>query len=147
MTNPFKKPVASALGAILFAAPAVLLTLPAAAADSATVAPDTQVRDAMLEQILADISPQRIDAYIHKLVSFHTRHTASDTVSETQGIGAARRWIQAELERCSAQAGGRLKVTLDSYVQQPGPRLLAPTEIVNVVATLQGTQKQSQERL
>ena len=147
MMNPFKNAAASALAAVLLAAPVTLLPLHAAAADSTMIAPDTQTRDAMLEKILADISPQRIDAYIHKLVGFHTRHTASDTVSDTQGIGAARRWIQAELERCGAQAGGRLKVTLDSYVQQPGPRLLAPTEIVNVVATLPGTQKQSQERM
>lgn len=109
--------------------------------------PDTRARQPQIEQIVAAISAQRIEAYVAKLVSFQTRHTASDTSSETTGIGAARRWIEAELQRCGAQAGGRLQVGLDSYVQPAGPRLAAPTEIVNVVATLPGTQTQSRERM
>ena len=36
-------------------------------------------------------SPARIEADIRKLVSFGTRHTLSDTRSDTRGIGAARR--------------------------------------------------------
>ena len=116
-------------------------------AQAASPAPDTQARQPAIEQIVATISPQRIDAYVKKLVSFHTRHTASDTTSATRGIGAARRWIEAELRRCGAEAGGRLQVSLDSHVQPAGPRLAAPTEIVNVVATLPGVQPASRERI
>ena len=122
----------------------MLLTVPAIGA-AATA--DTQARQPQIEQIVAAISPQRIEAYVRKLVGFHTRHTASDTVSDTVGIGAARRWIKAELERCGAAAGGRLQVTFDSHIQPAGPRLAAPTEIVNVVATLPGTQKESRDRM
>ncbi|MBC7415329.1 MAG: M20/M25/M40 family metallo-hydrolase [Herminiimonas sp.] len=122
----------------------LMLTLPATG--SAATA-DTQAHQPQIDRIVAAISAQRIEAYIQKLVSFHTRHTASDTVSDTIGIGAARRWIKGELERCGAAAGGRLQVGLDSYVQPAGPRLAAPTEIVNVVATLPGAQKESKERL
>ena len=50
-----------------------------------------------IERVVAEISPQRIEAHVRKLVGFQTRHTMSDTVSDTQGIGAARRWIKAEL--------------------------------------------------
>ena len=32
-------------------------------------------------------------------MSFGTRHTLSETASETRGIGAARRWIKAEFEK------------------------------------------------
>ncbi len=109
--------------------------------------PDTNGKQAQIERIVAEISPQRIEAIIKKLVGFHTRHTASDTRSETTGIGAARRWIQAELTRCGAAAGGRLQVSLDSHLQPAGARLTAPTEIVNVVATLPGTQKESLDRI
>lgn len=125
---------------------AVTLALPwSALAIAATV--DTQARQPQIDQIVAAISPQRIDGYVQKLVSFHTRHTASDTTSDTIGIGAARRWIKAELERCGVQAGGRLQVAFDSFVQPSGPRLAAPTEIVNIVATLPGMQKESRERI
>ena len=39
------------------------------------------------------MSAERIEADIETLVSFGTRHTASETESETRGIGAARRWM------------------------------------------------------
>ena len=92
-------------------------------------------KKAQVEQIVKEISATRIEAYIRKLVSFQTRHTMSDTQSETIGIGAARRWIKSELERCGA---GKLDVGFDSYVEPAGRRLSRPTEIVNVVATLKG---------
>lgn len=104
-------------------------------------------RDAQIESIVREISPQRIEATIRKLASFHTRHTMSETQSDTRGIGAARRWIKSELERCSAAAGGRLEVAFDSYIQQPDRRIPKTTEIVDVVATLPGTQVASRDRI
>ncbi len=88
-----------------------------------------------IEKIVAEISASRIEATINKLVSFHTRHTMSDTQSETTGIGAARRWIKGELERCGA---GKLDVQFDSHIHPVDRRISQPTEIVNVVATLKG---------
>ena len=121
---------------------AMLTVLPAVAA-----APDTTRHQAQIDQIVREISPLRIEGYINKLVSFRTRHTMSDTVSETEGIGAARRWIKSELERCGAAQGGRLQVTFDSHVAPVSARISRPTEIVNVVATLPGTQAASVERM
>jgi hypothetical protein len=100
-----------------------------------------------IDKIVADISPQRIEAYVRKLAAFKTRHTMSDTVSDTVGIGAARRWIKSELERCGADAGGRLQVAFDSHVAPVSARISRPTEIVNVVATLPGTQDASKDRI
>src|SRR5690606_520486 len=74
-----------------------------------------------------------------------TRHTMSETESETRGIGAARRWIKAELERCGA--GTPLQVAFDSHVAPVSARITRPTEIVNVVATLPGTQAASKDRM
>lgn len=119
---------------------ALLVAAPAMAAE-----PDTQRHQAQIDQIVKQISPARIEATIRKLVGFRTRHTMSDTVSETEGIGAARRWIKAELERCGA--GTALQVAFDSHIAPVSARISRPTEIVNVVATLQGTQAASVDRM
>ena len=126
-----------------------ILTAMTAAMLSASVAaaPGAEPVQQQIRQVVADISPQRIEAHVRKLVVFQTRHTMSDTVSDTRGIGAARRWIKAELERCGAQAGGRLQVAFDSHVAPVSKRIARPTEIVNVVATLPGSQPQSAERI
>ena len=47
---------------------------------------------AQLTAIAEAVDPQALHATIEKLITFGTRHTLSDTVSETRGIGAARRW-------------------------------------------------------
>jgi len=117
------------------------------AAPVAAPAPAPDRLQPAIAQLVADISPQRIEAHVRKLVSFQTRHTMSDTVSDTRGIGAARRWIKAELERCGAQAGGRLQVAFDSHVTPVSKRISRPTEIVNVVATLPGSQPESAQRI
>lgn len=102
-------------------------------------------RNPQIVRIVEEISVQRIETTIRKLVSFHTRHTLSETESDTRGIGAARRWIKAELERCSA--GTPLKVEFDDHLVPPGPRVPQPTHVVNVVATLPGAQAESRERI
>ncbi len=127
----------------------LLAGLVAAAATSAFAAqpavPDVNKRQPDIEKAVSEISAKRIEAYIRKLVSFGTRHTMSDATSDTRGIGAARRWIKSELERCGA--GTRMQVGYDSYVDQGGPRISRPTEVVNVVATLPGTQPESKDRM
>jgi hypothetical protein len=92
-----------------------------------------------LQAMLAEVSPARIEARIRKLVSFGTRHTLSDIASDTRGIGAARRWITAELQACAKASGGRLRVEAQSFIEPAGNRVPRPTELVNVVATLPGS--------
>ncbi|WP_332854702.1 M28 family metallopeptidase [Duganella sp. S19_KUP01_CR8] len=127
---------------LILSALTVLAAVPAVAAT-----PDTARHQAQIDQIVQEISPARIEGYINKLVGFRTRHTMSDTVSETEGIGAARRWIKSELERCGASQGGRLQVAFDSHIAPVSARISRPTEIVNVVATLPGTQPASVDRM
>lgn len=98
--------------------------------------------------MVREISPARIEATIRKLVSFHTRHTLSETESDTRGIGAARRYIASELQRASQEAGGRLVVALDEFVQPAAPPdIPKPTAVVNVVASLPGRQPAAKDRL
>jgi len=118
-----------------------------AVAPAFAAAPDTNRHQPQIDQIVKEISPDRIEGYIKKLVGFRTRHTMSDTVSDTEGIGAARRWIKSELERCGAAQGGRLQVAFDSHVAPVSARISRPTEIVNVVATLPGRQTASVDRM
>src|SRR6185503_2006922 len=100
-----------------------------------------------VKAMLRNISAQRIEATIRKLVSFGTRHTLSDTASDERGIGAARRWIKAQLDVCAQQSNGRLQVELDAFTAQPNRRIAQPTELVNVVATLRGDQAESADRI
>lgn len=100
-----------------------------------------------IQKILREISAANIEATIRKLVSFHTRHSLSETESDSRGIGAARRWIKSEFDRYSRESGGKLQVEFDQFVQQPVARIPKPTEIVNVVATLPGKQAESKDRI
>lgn len=109
-------------------------------------APPATAQAHALAPMLAEVSTARIEARIQRLVGFGTRHTLSDTASDTHGIGAARRWIAAELQACSTAAGGRLKVEQQAFIEPAGRRLPRATELVNVVATLPG-QGASAERL
>lgn len=103
--------------------------------------------DPVLQQIVADISGSRIEQRIRKLVSFGTRHTLSQTDSNVRGIGAARRWIEAELRDCSQAAGGRLQVSTQAWLEPTSRRVASPTTLVNVLATLPGDSPSSRDRL
>jgi len=93
--------------------------------------------DPRIRQIVASISATRIESGIRRLVSFGTRHTASDTLSSARGIGAARRWIKARFDSISTDCGGCLEVFYVSEVFE-GARLPGPTNVVNVLAIQRG---------
>jgi hypothetical protein len=84
--------------------------------------PSVKLNQTVLE-IIQKISADSIKRNIEKLVSFHTRHSLSDTSHPSIGIGSARRWLKSELERYSRQSGGRLKVEFDEFIAPQGPRV------------------------
>ncbi len=93
--------------------------------------------------ILKQVSADRLKADVERLASFGTRHTLSDTTSETRGIGAARRWIKAQLDAAAAESGRSGDeapvVRFDAYMQEPDRnRITRAVEIVNVVMELPG---------
>jgi Zn-dependent M28 family amino/carboxypeptidase len=100
-------------------------------------APPAEVQ--RLYDVAAAVSQERIEADIRTLAGFGTRHTLSDTVSDTRGIGAARRWIRAEFERISAACGGCLEVVEQRRTISGETRIPEPTEVVNVLAIQRGT--------
>jgi len=106
--------------------------------------PKTPELDPQIVAAVKEVSPGRVKATIEKLVSFHNRSTLSPadaaSIAKGRGIGAAREWIRSEFERYSRDCDGCLKVEMQSFtVNPPARRIPHPTEIVNVVATLEGT--------
>ena len=69
-------------------------------------------QDQQIKTMVEEVSSQNIESIVRKLVSFQTRHSMSDTLSATTGIGAARNWIKSELERYSAASGADLRLSL-----------------------------------
>lgn len=91
--------------------------------------------------IIDGVSASRIEQDIKKLVGFGTRHTLSDTLSKSRGIGAARRWIKAEFDQISSDCTDCLEVFYQKnyYTPKDGNRIVKPVWINNVVAIQRGT--------
>lgn len=95
--------------------------------------------DPAIATTLTEISAARIRATDSILVAFGTRHTMSDTLSPTRGIGAARRWIYAELTRYARDCGGCLRVEYDPAMVVVERHPQKPSvSVVNVLAWLPG---------
>lgn len=92
-----------------------------------------------LHDIVESVQADRIEQDIRKLVSFGTRHTLSETESDSRGIGAARRWIYQEFKDISAQCGGCLEVMYVSDIIEGETRIPEPTEVKSVIAIQRGT--------
>jgi len=89
----------------------------------------------MLREIAIAPSTEHIEKDIRKLVSFGTRHTLSDTLSQTRGIGAARRWIKSEFENISKRCNNCLEVSYQrNLVPKNDRRIIKDTWVVNVLA-------------
>ncbi len=97
--------------------------------------------DTRLYDIVNAVSAERIEKDVTTLVNFGTRHTLSDTISQTTGIGAARRWIKSEFEKTSTDCNGCLDVFYqkDLVKKGDGQRIVKDVWVVNVVAVQKGT--------
>ncbi|MFC2121536.1 M28 family peptidase [Bacteroidota bacterium] len=67
--------------------------------------------DAIIPDLVNRISTDSLLAYLQKLDSFYQRNTGSDTISDTRGIGATRRWIFNKFEAYSRANQNRLIVS------------------------------------
>jgi Zn-dependent M28 family amino/carboxypeptidase len=107
--------------------------------------------DPQIAAALMQVSAQRIQSNIEKLVSFQTRLTLSaqdvDSIKAGHGIGAAREWIKSEFERYSGDCGGCLEIKTDSFTENPADRIPQPTVITNVYAVLKGTDPENSGRI
>jgi Zn-dependent M28 family amino/carboxypeptidase len=96
--------------------------------------------DPQMYTIIDSVSADRLETDIRTLAGFGTRHTLSDTTSDSRGIGAARRWIKSEFENISAACGGCLEVHEQRTLVEGDPetRIDEDTYVVNVYAVLKG---------
>lgn len=104
--------------------------------DDARPAPEDAI-----EAALTRVSGERLMANVEVLAAFGTRHTAGETESDERGIGAARRWIEAELRSISAANDDRLDVRTQRFMQplkldEQGS--MGEVELVNVYGFLPG---------
>ena len=97
--------------------------------------------DQKIYDIINAVSAGRIKKDVQTLVAFGTRNTFSDTVSDTRGIGAARRWIKQEFETISKDCNTCLKVFYqkDFVTKEGNNRVPHDAWVVNVVAIQKGT--------
>lgn len=100
-----------------------------------------QNTDQKIYEIIQNVSADRIENDIRKLAGFGTRNTFSDTVSETRGIGAARRWIKSEFDKISTDCNDCLDVFYqkDYVTPKDGQRIPKEAWVVNVVAIQKGS--------
>lgn len=90
--------------------------------------------------IINEVSEERIKADITTLANFGTRHTLSDTLSQSRGIGAARRWIFNEFQEIAKACEACIEVSYQKNYHEPnGRRIVKPVWINNVVAIQKGT--------
>ena len=92
-------------------------------------------RSPLVGQIVSEVSAESLRATVEKLASFKTRHTLSDTLTNTRGIGAARRWIKSEFDRY-ARSASNMSVQYFPTTAAPSARLPHPVKVVNVLAIL-----------
>ena len=97
--------------------------------------------DVRMYDIINSVSTERIEQDITTLANFGTRHTLSDTLSQTRGIGAARRWIKAEFDKISAACNSCLEVFYQKDLVKEGEnrRIVKDVWVVNVVAIKRGS--------
>ena len=94
-----------------------------------------------LYDIIDAVSAERLEKDVQTLVDFGTRNTFSDTISDTRGIGAARRWIKSEFEFISKNCINCLDVFYqkDLVTKEGNRRVPHDAWVVNVVAIQKGT--------
>ena len=88
----------------------------------------------IVENLNNEVSPDSLLSYLSHLQQFETRNTGSDTISDTRGIGAARRWIYQKLQEFSSIREDRLIVDYFEFDRT----VCSMSKHKNVLATLPG---------
>ena len=96
--------------------------------------------DQRIYEIIESVDANRIKKDVQALVDFGTRHTLSDTLSATRGIGAARRYIKKEFDQIAADCGNCLEVFYQHnfFPKGTNERIVKDVDVVNVVAIKRG---------
>jgi Zn-dependent M28 family amino/carboxypeptidase len=104
-------------------------------------------KDPEIARVVREIDARNIERTIRKLVSFGTRNTLAEQDDSKRGIGAARDWLFGEFQKVAANSGGRMTVEKQTFEQPKAQRIPQPTMLTNIVATLKGSQAESEKRM
>jgi hypothetical protein len=97
--------------------------------------------DPAIEAMVDQVSAVRLRDDDATLVGFGTRNDFSETDSTaTHGVFAARDWIRSQFEQIAATSGGRMSVTLDTYLQPKTDRTPRAVTESSVIASLRGNE-------
>lgn len=89
----------------------------------------------VIKLFVNEMSADSLHRSLDVLATFYTRNSASDTLSETRGIGAARRWAYREFEKISMMNNSRL---IPSYLQFDHTQMCGVIRHRNIFAVLPG---------
>ncbi len=110
--------------------------------------------DPQIAKALREVSPERIQANIARMVEFGNRTTIQSNDTDMKpgtGILAESEWIQAQFEQYSKECGGCLEVKVDDFIEPPQTgarsRIPKPTRIKNVYAILRGSDPAAAKRM
>jgi peptidase M28-like protein len=106
-----------------------------------------RARNREIQRVVQEIDSRNIERTIRKLVSFGTRNTLSVQDDPNRGIGAARDWLYTEFLKVAESSEGRMSVEKQSFEQPKAARVPTPTVFTNIVATLKGSQPESENRI
>ena len=97
--------------------------------------------DSILNGVINRVSKDTMIAYLQHIDTYFNRNTGSDTVSETRGIGAVRRWIHQKFMEYRDASGDRLVVTYNDFQQN----ICGQSRHRNVLAVLPGLDTTNKE--
>ncbi|MEM7417918.1 MAG: M20/M25/M40 family metallo-hydrolase [Gemmatimonadota bacterium] len=93
-----------------------------------------QVVDPRIQDLVSDVSPERLYEYLEALTDFETRHSLSFSDRPDFGVLPARQYILETMQSFSE----RLEVAFDCYEVEAQGRIPVQAELCNVVAVLPG---------
>lgn len=95
--------------------------------------------DPRITALVRAVSPADLRSYDTRLVDFYTRNDFSDDLSSpTQGVFTARDWIKSQFDAAAQRSGGRMTVSLDTYLQDKTARTPRAVTESSIIATLRG---------
>ena len=106
--------------------------------ETADPRPESAALNPVIQEIVASLSEDRIEASLRRLEGFGTRHILSGELGPERGIDAARDWLVQELSGYDP----RLEVSVQPFRLPAGTadgQVLRDVEVANVIAVLPGT--------
>jgi len=108
--------------------------------------PESSALNPVIQEIVASLSEERMEASLRKLESFGTRYVLSGELAPGRGIDAAKDWLVQELSSYDP----RLEVSAQPFRLPAGAadgQVLRDVELANVVAVLPGTTEPARQIL